>query len=1388
MAGETVLGIILYGMCGSLLSESVSSSVRTLSEQFVRAEKEGQLPVNHDLARGVQRAAIRASLILLENAPTDELRTLRLGPNEIYPAWVTSPDEKLGTAKRWLERKYRALDPKKRLRSLPLIPSTYKTAIKETRLNVDERLALNWDPAEVARTDDEITDTWNEWKVQIVSEAIAIVIKAGGWVSSSKISMAQKLDKLFSVENAGWLSAFALSLAEELKSDERLHKIAVMIRFADVGKKIDDVLENQTVAKESAEKLLSAIARQEVELAKAHDRVLTSIDEKYERIENRLSEMTQLLVDLQRKPVFGDPGRSDRLQRFHFRNRSHKFLGREVALNNFISSFLQRSSMVGDIDKFAWTVVCGDAGVGKSRFADQILRKTTLEWPESGFVRESFLANVDLTPDWTKTLRGPTLLVVDYASGSPTEFINFMHQWPSLAKESTHPIRIVILLRKADDPIIERLRVQGNTELKAFSEAYVGWNEDDPEAPLKLAPLSEDETVALMRNRMALTARELDKSPHDLKDGELLSQLDRFDSARRPLFALIVADFWQRYGDLPSSSSSAEARIELFRDYINRERKNRWYAKVKRGGATGALTTDEQAHLDCHEALVRLSTMVRGLDSTQHLNLLDCESEFGPSYAALLPSAFSAIRDGVSDYDHQLLNAITASGETSIEDGKENYSILEPDLIGEYFVVEALLNMGQPDAKIRAQCLLRAAWQTAPDQMAGFARKVSQDYPQTAQTLNWLLPPETTPDNARPKSDLLRNLSADFAGELANRVINDEDVERFRQLIDAFDAPTIDAMSSDDEISRNYSLVLKTISQFLSKVINPTTKLRLDNYASGSEDNSANKREEFGSAAEDTQGRANSMSSEWQESGFVTENSADFDIWHDAEFSPALVLAAENLLKEICDLALPHSLSPGKIDTRLNYAEAVSDAVGSVFWDDKSKKGNCQEAPTTEELATRQSIAQEIIALTRISEVTEKDLACACRLATSMTYSDNSHSYGDLCHELMSVMLQFIGEDRVSDPQAMQSFFNFLRNFLAILFRSDEEQDWVKNYNQKDLFVRFLEPVLKLADQLQRSPAPYHLQSPVMRGLAGALDNLTYYWRKEIDPEAALLRKCSENFFATLIRHPNSRISTDYINYAVRLLSNFQSEKIETSEIESSVSAMLSGNEFDRQDIRSRDWTNRNFVRYTLLELLDTQPILVESVLSKLQEIEQDMKEGNQFAPLNDCLYDWLLNEQFGLSHARLARRLSGLDVGIDKAADNDMLPKLIQAIWAQEVMQGRFDNLIADIESHLVSASDTEGILLRTIALRGFTILIDKAGLDDEAVRNLRDRVERIEALGGPNIDPLAQRVGASLSSTDIRAHDLMLGEAISSIIHAETARGADISRFINMRGVGSK
>lgn len=371
-------------------------------------------------------------------------------------------------------------------------------------------------------------------------------------------------------------------------------------------------------------------------------------------------------------------------QRFVFFSRHVPLVGRDDALRR-LDAFLDAPA------PFAWWMVRGPGGSGKSRLALELCLRRVGQW------RMGWLPDRELDGfDWHRWQPSrPTLLIVDYAEAragllrraavSLAERADGDAQGELLA----HPVRLLLLVRGPSPAWRSELAGAGGWERDAMERARHG----DPELDLGQAVLDDEALWTVLTSFLPPGAPRPDRAA-------TLARLVRMDPLRRPLFAAFAGDALGSGRD-PGAWDAAT----LVHDVLAREQGEFW-----RGA-------DE-----AHRTLLALATLMGGMPTAV---LAELQSPLLPPPGAFDPAAYAAMAGAPAA---ELLRP------------------LEPDLLGELFVLEHLAPRSAVDG--RAAELRRLAWRAQalpgrPDRsgFVAFLARAALDFPQHP-TLERLLRPE----------------------------------------------------------------------------------------------------------------------------------------------------------------------------------------------------------------------------------------------------------------------------------------------------------------------------------------------------------------------------------------------------------------------------------------------------------------------------------------------------------------------------------------------------------------------------------------------------------------------------------------------------------------------
>lgn len=582
----------------------------------------------------------------------------------------------------------------------------------------------------------------------------------------------------------GWYEVYGLCVAESLKVNPRFRAIFLNAQFLDTKRAVAEVgatLEARIAAAPAA--LQAALDGLRGDLAAMEARGLAAVA----ALRNGLA--ADLRDVLRGRPPLLDPRMTEAQRRAAAEGGDHRQFGFRYAVDAFRGRDAElaavTSALFAEPDRpFLWLGLAGAAGSGKSRFAMELLALCRSEWPLSGFLM-SHAVEPEVAWAWPAE-KGPSLLVLDYAGADAARTVAFLEALAERANSGAlaQPVRVLAIERSERDPVFERLRGAGIAA--PLQEARCT-------PPVHVLPgLGAAELCALMRARAGAGAG---------GDDALLAALDRFDRARRPLFAAIVADLVGdgTLPDLAEGGAAEAARRALLRALLARERRV-WAAAAGGDGAKAAL----------HERLLVLATLVRGLP-VPALETLHGQGALASPWGAHLPMPF----------DPGLCRAMTGEGTA------ERIAPLEPDLVGEALVLDHL--EVPPDAGDRLERLARrdwlldTAWRLDPAGTAVFVRLCYQDFPAATRGADWRLAGAgAVADGPAALAALLRSVVVAMAAADGTAV---PDADRLASAFELLDrsAPALDgAFATDPAVRRDFAAALRQLANMTARALNTT--------------------------------------------------------------------------------------------------------------------------------------------------------------------------------------------------------------------------------------------------------------------------------------------------------------------------------------------------------------------------------------------------------------------------------------------------------------------------------------------------------------------------------------------------------------------------------------
>ena len=451
-------------------------------------------------------------------------------------------------------------------------------------------------------------------------------------------------------------------------------------------------------------------------LSELHDvsidtnQLVNGLEDRLEQLTTQIRENSDDLKKV-RLETFGINARNWRerkigIEHFVFRQRATDLTGRDSELEK-LQQFLDTKEPV------AWWQIAGDAGQGKSRLALDLILEVQEFW-HAGFLRADDLSNTN----WdTVAISRPTLIVIDYVAApkKATQVSKALLKLIDRSKKSdaerlAYPVRILLLERKGYafegqenigwfNVFISDARFKGDIKKTVYKD-----KDDKESTPLYLKPMPASKLVEIAQSWTKTRGRPplSDKQCEQLKKAlagrsEITDQgLPRNERAWRPLFTMLFAEL------LGSGKTlSIESQLGNLGKILEQERQEFW--KDETGNKV--VPSEKSTYLAC------LATMIGELIPT-HTYLHGSSGDFyGIRDDSICQKTWLCLGRGIPERSPFELPFLAR----------------EPDLMGEYFVLETLgkdVKFGGKDASK----ILRDAWEINNVNLLGFMIRLIQDF------------------------------------------------------------------------------------------------------------------------------------------------------------------------------------------------------------------------------------------------------------------------------------------------------------------------------------------------------------------------------------------------------------------------------------------------------------------------------------------------------------------------------------------------------------------------------------------------------------------------------------------------------------------------------------
>lgn len=1162
------------------------------------------------------------------------------------------------------------------------------------------------------------------WAPDLPNFVISNILLYGGWSEGRRLKIKTELTKRLFGENEVWVTAFSLAYIDELRNDKNLYRMAVMLRLENLETQIESSRQEIVAHIDSSYQKAVELFRKSAESIARIESYNSQIMSEFSVLINQLKKEAQINSN---QVFFSFRASSEQdsdaeIRPFYFAEEEDVFMGREEILDALHNGFL---SLATQSAKFKWLAICGGAGVGKSRLAHHILKKYADTWRFSGFVQRSFVRHAELKLDSLDNLGGPTLFVIDYAGIMPKASCHFIERLASLSVSSPYPVRLILLVRRSTDRFFDFVNQEadGGAALGTQYRPEIHRAENNT---LLLPALTQENTLALMRNRIErMNVGECSNTAAEvlIEDNDLLGFLRHYDRHQRPLFAILVADaLGKGWVDFTTKTLNYEdSRLKLFQDYIKLQFQRRWTLVF---GNDGDLSASDQDRLDKHITFLALSTMCRGIGNEKWKELVENSSrsltarQVLPHHPTVSMENYGHAND-LLDENQILLGLSGARRELNSDD----YPILEPDLIGEAFV---LMLLGERSAEISClsgtpdrwrEHLIDLAWEVDPDSVAFFAAMLSQDFPRQLAQQRWLLPGELTSRSEGASVNLFSAAANAITDVFRTRPATLEDVEIISNLIDTF--------SIEPEVSveskREWADTVSRLAEHLSFIINKSTSPRNRKSKIALVDPRGVRRiDEFESAAQNA-------------------TTGDTSYQSTAQSDKATVLRAIAVLRSLYDQALHKIFDEEDSVVNRSRRNIVKWTCNSVFWKyraQRSKNGYAYTALSDEEVKERNRLADFCRDAVENSELTARQLEAICDLTQIIIYAEHgeNQSRGKAVFKVIVEKLDSGDLLTYTYPQLF-GLINFLGNhaYNEIEYARSIEGDSSDIRHILELteqltsiaFERF-DPEKENANRRENILNPFCEVSA--RVIRYRIEN------KSLEPE--VLERNFSFFRYAAESIPPRKVSKSVVEYMSFVLWALDELKLSKTEEVSIYLKLVQRVGFDRETLNDLGFNNLQFHLVQLSEVEAATSIDAISIVEKL--VEQIGERG--YRDLKEVFLNKIPDPNVPelMVNAFHKKLLTAPMTLLDGEARN----KFEYAMFSQQIFQHDVAKIADKLLRKWSVESSAEALSSRTDIFIKLELMIWRSGIHTEWYEVWRKQLILLSSLSGDGIGHIAESI----------------------------------------------
>tara|TARA_R110002111_G_scaffold127516_3_gene192433 strand:- start:3908 stop:8173 length:4266 start_codon:yes stop_codon:yes gene_type:complete len=445
----------------------------------------------------------------------------------------------------------------------------------------------------------------------------------------------------------------------------------------------------------SAQKeLLATIISNSSEFAAYFDLTLdelSKISQQYNNIlhQIQIQKKTQLPLAFELYPYEMREENSDtqKLFRFHYRNRRLGLIGRERERKELLHFLETDSSKTLDLKWWLWT---GPAGLGKSRLALELCLDAHAKGFHAGFLPVNSTGTLG-----NEDFQQPHLIILDYTVHRADVASKLIMELKNRESYINSPIRILILERAVEKEFEHYLQSTKSIATDSDSLLIDSFKYKDTQI---LKPLTNDDLWQIM----SLIFKEHERNFQNQRK-EILEILYSIDPQKRPLFAMMAAE---------SLCSDTPNQLEEMQNWDQTILSERIFGRE--------IIRWRAVNIDDKILNNVFFSTIAGAQSFDSFNVLN----------QLIESETHLLIPG-EELEKKDLKQIFSYSQSVDEDIIHPF---EPDLLGEYFVLERLIGHLRIDekktkkTKNEAYELLYLAWCRFPSQTSSFLLRASQDF------------------------------------------------------------------------------------------------------------------------------------------------------------------------------------------------------------------------------------------------------------------------------------------------------------------------------------------------------------------------------------------------------------------------------------------------------------------------------------------------------------------------------------------------------------------------------------------------------------------------------------------------------------------------------------